>query len=74
MPAAPLPQVALTQRRQAAGCGFAAAAALGLIAAWQLRLSFGYEWALSWLVVTITLLAFIPYLLVPILIDLGRHR
>ena len=54
--------------------GFAAAAALCLIAAWQLRLSFGYEWALSWLVVTITLLAFIPYLLVPILIDLDRHR
>jgi hypothetical protein len=54
--------------------GFAAAAGLCLIAAWQLRLSFGYEWALSWLAVTITLLAFIPYLLVPILIDLDRHR
>ncbi|MEJ0006347.1 MAG: hypothetical protein WDM77_08245 [Steroidobacteraceae bacterium] len=54
--------------------GFAAAAGLCLIAVWQLRLSSGYEWALSSLVVTTALLAFIPFLLLPILVDWNRHR
>jgi hypothetical protein len=41
---------------------------------WQLDLSPGYRWALSWLAVTATLLTFIPFLLVPIVIGLHRHR
>jgi len=53
---------------------FAAAAGLCLIAVWQLRLSFGYEWTLGWLVVADALLMFLPFLLLPVLVDLDRHR
>jgi len=58
--------------RLASGVG--AVAALCLFAVWQLNLAFGYQWALSWLVVAVALLTFIPYLLVPVLVDLNRHR
>jgi len=51
-----------------------AVAVLCLIAVWQLNLAFGYQWALSWLVVAVALLTFIPYLLMPVLVGMGRHR
>jgi hypothetical protein len=59
-------------RGAATVCGAALAACVVLL--WQLDLSPGYRWALSWLAVTATLLTFIPFLLVPIVIGLHRHR
>jgi hypothetical protein len=61
-----------TLNRPASSVG--AGAALCLIAVWQLNLAFGYQWALSWLVVTVALLTLIPYLLMPVLVGMNRHR
>jgi hypothetical protein len=54
--------------------GFGVAAALCLTLVWQLHLPFGYRWSLTCLVATDALLVFLPLLLVPVLIELGRHR
>jgi hypothetical protein len=56
------------------GTGFGVAGALGLVLVWQLRLPFGYRCSLACLVTVDTLLVFLPLLLVPVLIGLGRHR
>jgi hypothetical protein len=45
-----------------------------LTAVWQLDLSVGYRWALLWLVVTLVLTAFLPFLLIPLLVGFHRHR
>lgn len=54
--------------------GFLAVTVLGLAVVWQLRVPFGYRWALSWGLVSLALLTFIPFVLVPILVGLSRHR
>lgn len=56
------------------GGGFGVAGALCLSMVWQLHLPIGYRWSLACLVVVDTLLVFLPLLLVPVLIGLGRHR
>jgi hypothetical protein len=58
--------------RLASGVGVVAAVCL--IAVSQLNLAVGYQWALGWLVVAVALMTFIPYLLVPVLIGMSRHR
>jgi len=59
-------------RGAAAVCGAALVARVVLLC--QLDLSPGYRWTLSWLAVTAALLTFIPFLLVPVVIGLHRHR
>jgi len=53
---------------------FAAGTILGVALLSQLNLLFAYRWALSWGLVTLALLTFMPFLLVPILVGMSRHR
>jgi hypothetical protein len=54
--------------------GFLVVTGLGLTLLSQLHLPFGYRWALSWGLVSLALLTFMPFVLVPILVGMSRHR
>jgi len=70
----PFRRVAALSTLRALAVGFLTVTVLGLIGLSQLRLPFGYRWALSSGLVSLALVTFMPFLLVPILVRMSRHR
>ncbi len=54
--------------------GFVGATALGLAYLSQLNVLLGYRWAMSSVLLSLVLLALMPFLVVPILVGMSRHR